>query len=277
MIPASSSPTAMASRSMPRPMPMSHARRRTIAASASSTGSVASAHRMNPPRHGAASNGGAGSTSTRVRSAVGDRPLEEQLAVAPQARREARRRRRRGLTSYCRRAVPRAACATHRPARSNWCVHCQCGSDTAATAVQRSDSSMPTSCREVGAGVGARRPRPAAGVHRDAGDGVAVVGQRDLEVVEVVLEAAPHRRGVDAHEPDAASVGERGIAGADGRRARRGASTAPVSVLRWAAVDDEREDVLARPDRPWPGPSRSSPGRRTRACRRSTSPSRTRR
>ena len=58
--------TGIASRSMPRPMPMSHERRSTIAASASSGGNVASAHFMKPPRHGASVNGG-GLTSSRVR------------------------------------------------------------------------------------------------------------------------------------------------------------------------------------------------------------------
>src|SRR3989442_606443 len=52
---------------MPRPIPISHARRRTIAASAVSGSKIRSAQRKKPPRHGAASYGGQ-STSRRWQS-----------------------------------------------------------------------------------------------------------------------------------------------------------------------------------------------------------------
>ena len=86
-LPAAVRRRARASRSMPRPMPMSHARRSTIAHSASSSGRVASAQRMKPPRHGAASNGGC-----RVDDpAPVDGPREREARRRPTAARVSRR------------------------------------------------------------------------------------------------------------------------------------------------------------------------------------------
>jgi hypothetical protein len=93
---------------MLRPMPMSHARRSTIAHSASSSGSVASAHRMKPPRHGAASNGDAGSTMPAKsidHASRGSPSTHSRTSVSPVVRSRI------GISaSYTRMSPPRAAC-----------------------------------------------------------------------------------------------------------------------------------------------------------------------
>ena len=145
----------------PRPIPMSHARRSAIAHSASSSGSVASAQRMNPPRHGAASNGGSGST---IPFHV-ERPRRARARRRPTAARASRRSpRSRGAGSRRRTAAStrprhRAACVIAWHAASNWCVQFCFGSVHAPAAVNRSDSGMPASCRQR------TRPRPGRSHH----------------------------------------------------------------------------------------------------------------
>src|SRR5215217_4029174 len=72
---------------------------------------------------------------------------------------------------------------------------------------------------QVGGRVGARAPRPPAGPGLDARHTLAVVTQRDLEVMEVVLEPALDHAVVDRGRADSPPVRTAGIADADGRRA----------------------------------------------------------
>ena len=143
----------------------SRCRRRGAArstASDSSGANVASAHFMNPPRHGASVNG-AGSThlrpsrvqvctsswsrqtftSCRVPELGAERDLDVVLTALGAAGDAARRVR------------------DARPARSNWCVQFRRGSaPTAPTAVQRSDSGMPAERAQRRARVRSTCPRP---------------------------------------------------------------------------------------------------------------------
>ena len=201
---------------MPRPIPMSHARRSTIAASASSGANVASAHRMKPPRHGAAVNGGRARRARARRVDRCDLPLE----------RRARRRATAGVTDARRGrgeldvVLARRRCRAPRgrrrdPARSNWWVQCQCG---IGDRPRRRCTGPTAPCPRAACRLRARRRGtwPTASGSASMSMPVttlAVVVERDLEVVEVVLEPAPHRR---------PSRGARGGSGVGtGRRDRR--------------------------------------------------------
>ena len=193
-----------ASRSMPRPMPMSHARRSVIARSASSSGSISSAQRMNPPFQGATSNGACGSTMP----SHGDVPRERGARRRPRAGSATRRCRDRGAGSRRRRRVrrvPTAACVIAWQAASNWCVQFCFGSVHCPAAVNRRDSGMPASSRSGTAASG----------HVDHGqrserlarlDPLAVVAQGDHEVVEVVLEVGHHDSGLERDDADPPAV-----------------------------------------------------------------------
>ena len=206
-----------ASRSMPRPMPMSHARRSTIARSASSSGSVASAQRMKPPRHGAASNGGCGSTIPshveRPRRARARRRPRAARRVSPVVGVAAAGSRRRTTRA---RPRPRAACVIAWHAASNWCVQFCFGSvhspGGGEAARQRHARELPAAGPAASGHVA---PRPAVRLARRPPCTVlAVVAQRDHEVVEVVLELATRRRPARRSRPGSGA----------GTRRRRGRS-----------------------------------------------------
>jgi hypothetical protein len=127
------------------PMPMSHARRSTIALSASSSGSVASAQSMKPPRQGASSKGGCGSTiplKSIDHASRGSPSTHSRTSVSPVVRSRI------GISaSYTRASPPRAACVIAWHAVSNWCVQFAFGSVHAPAAVNRHDSGIPASLR----------------------------------------------------------------------------------------------------------------------------------
>ncbi len=200
---------------------MSQERRRTAAASASSTGNVASAHLRKPPRHGALGVG----LRVDARVAV-ERPHEVLHAVAPET----------DLAPPTRlRAVRNLGVVLAGGEVAGGVGDRESGEVELVGALQArvGDVAHREAARrqlhadqrvELAAGVGARGPRPPDRPGLDPRDGGAVVVHRDDEVVEVVLEAADDgaRAGVDQADasPVAAERMARGLAAAD--RARPG-------------------------------------------------------
>ena len=176
---------------------------------------VSSAQRMKPPFHGASVNGG-GSTSTRRcrrRASVHSwtSSPSRQSRGRTTGRRRDRARRRTGRRS-------RAACGVG---------HAQPGEVelVGALLMRVGDRARPRCTGPTAPCPRARAGSPGIGtvVHGQRRASIAtsrrrrraVVGQGDLEMVEVVLEPAPDGGLVDTDHPDATPVGEGTIAGAD--------------------------------------------------------------
>ena len=92
-------------------------------------------------------------------------------------------------------------------AASNWCVQFCFGSVQRPAPVKRRVSGIPASLRSGTAASGHvdHGHRSDVGLHRL--DPLAVVAQRDHEVVEVVLEVGFHDARLDRDDPDTPPVG----------------------------------------------------------------------